>query len=313
MASTDWFAATGYGIGLHWTTESMPEAGGAPLDYRAAVDAFDVDLLARQLAEAGAGYVLFTISHAQQYFAFPSPALDRILPGRTCARDLYADLYDALAPLGIKLMFYYPSVGVHQDPRWQEASAWFADPARFARLQYELVAEVGQRYGSRLAGWWIDNCFDARPDYPPHQRGYGARYDYATYADALRAGNPTRIVAFSVSSIYEWDSTWVRDIQDYQAGEAQDLRRLPAVRYAGEGGAQWHTWIPMDDPEWAHTVGRPAPAPRWGDAEVVDYVGAVIAGEGVFTYNAAPYQDTLIADATMRQLRALGTSVRGQR
>jgi hypothetical protein len=137
---TPWFAKTRYGLGLHWTTQSVPQHGEG-LSYREAVDKFDINLLRDQVAQSGAEYLLFTISHAQQYFAFPSATLDAILPDRTHERDLYEEMYQALAPHNIPIMFYYPSVGTEEDMEWREASRFKTDPAYFASLQYDLVAE----------------------------------------------------------------------------------------------------------------------------------------------------------------------------
>ncbi len=301
VVSTDWFVGAHYGIGVHWTSQSVPSTGGSPVPYCTAVNNFDVNKLASQLSDAGAGYVIFTISHAQMYFAFPSPTLDAVIAGRTCTRDLYSDMYNALAPKNIKMMFYYPSVGVNDDPAWQAASKWSTDPAYFAQLQYNLVQEIGNRYGSKLAGWWVDNCFDG---------GYGTKYNYTTYANALRAGNPNRIVTFNFSSIGSWSSSTGQGIEDYQAGESQDLNRTPGSRYSGEGGTQWHTWVPIDDTSWVH-ASPGTPTPRFSDASLITYTRSVVANQGVVTYNVAPYQDTLISDQTMRQLRALKAAMRG--
>ncbi|MBC8077521.1 MAG: alpha-L-fucosidase [Chloroflexales bacterium] len=302
-ASTDWFKNAGYGVMVHWTSQSRPQSGGAPQPYCTAVNNFNVDTFAQQLQSAGAGYVIITISHAQQFFAFPSPKLDSIISGRTCTRDLYSDLYNAINPKGIKMLFYYPSIGTDEDPAWRDASRFNSDPAYFAQLQYDLVEEIGNRYGTRLAGWWVDNCFDGS--------SYGSRYNFSTYASKLRVGNPNRIVTFNLSSIGAWDSTTASGIADYQAGESDLLDRVPTGRFTGEGATQWQTLVWMDD-FWVHS-GSGAPTPRYANADVIDFTRSVIANQGVFSYNAAPYQDTLISSATMSQLAALKAAVRDKK
>ena len=298
--STDWLARAEYGAALHWTTDSIPSSGGSPVAYRTAVNNFAVDLLAQQLSDAGAGYLLFTISHVQQFFAFPSAKLDSVISGRTCTRDLYNDIYDAIHPLSIRLMFYYPSLGDVSDPLWQTASQWNTNPSAFAQLQYDLVAEIGNRFGTKLDGWWVDNCYDGH---------YGTKYNFATYAHALRAGNPNRIITFNLTGQSDWTgktawtSTTAHGIADYQAGESVDLARLPRSRYSGEGDTQWQTFVAMDREEWVLTGG--APFPTFTDDAVIEYAAQVAAHQGAFTYNAAPYQDTLIGAATMQQLQAL--------
>ncbi|MBA3825432.1 MAG: discoidin domain-containing protein [Ktedonobacterales bacterium] len=302
VVSTDWMARAGYGVAMHWTSQSIPSTGGSPAAYCTAVNNFNVNTLAQQLSDAGAGYLLFTISHAQQYFAFPSAKLDSVISGRTCTRDLYSDIYNAIHPLGIKLMFYYPSIATSEDPSWQTASQWNSNPSAFAQLQYDLVTEIGNRYGTKLDGWWVDNCFDG---------GYGSKYNFTTYANALRAGNANRLVTFNFKGQGTWNSTTGQGIEDYAAGESVDLSRLPSSRYSGEGGTQWQTLIAMDNNNWVLTSGSPSPS--FSDASVIDYATNIAAHQGAFTYNASAYQDTLIGTATLNQLKALKAARRGTR
>jgi hypothetical protein len=90
-ADTTWFQEAGYGIMVHWTSQSMPRKGD-PKPYDQAVSDFNVEAFADQMKQTGAGLVLFTTSHAFQYFPAPLRSLDQILPGRTSKRDLVADL-----------------------------------------------------------------------------------------------------------------------------------------------------------------------------------------------------------------------------
>ena len=304
--SSDWLMNAGYGVMVHWTSQSRPQSGAAPSAYCAAVNSFDVNAFAQQLQSAGAGYVIFTISHAQQYFAFPSAKLDSVIAGRTCTRDLYADLFAAINPKGIKMVFYYPSVGTDEDVAWRDASRFNTDPAYFAQLQYDLVEEIGNRYGNRLAGWWVDNCYDSPPSYAQFGAGRGARYNFNTYAQKLRSGNPQRLVTFNFS-YNQWNSTTGQGIVDYAAGEDDAINRLPSSRFSGEGNSQWQTLVWMDD-FWVHKAPGTV-VPRYTDATVTDYTRNVMKGQGTFSYNAAPYQDTLISSATLGQLQNLNAAI----
>ena len=98
---------TGYGIGFHWTTWTLPQAGQVVKPFEQAVEDFDVDAFVAQAVEAGAGHVLFTANHALHWLPAPHPDVDRILPGRTCRRDLIGELADGLAAQGITLILYY--------------------------------------------------------------------------------------------------------------------------------------------------------------------------------------------------------------
>ena len=86
-ANTDWLAKCRYGIGVHWTAQTVPRHGD-PLPFQRAVDSFKLKEFVEQVRYAGADYVLFTAAHALQMLPAPHPVIDRILPGRTCKRDL---------------------------------------------------------------------------------------------------------------------------------------------------------------------------------------------------------------------------------
>ncbi len=98
-ANTDWLARCRYGIGVHWTAQTVPRTG-APKPFQKAVADFNLDGFMAAVERAGADYVLFTAAHALQMLPAPNAVLDRILPGRTCERDLIAEMTDALAASG---------------------------------------------------------------------------------------------------------------------------------------------------------------------------------------------------------------------
>ncbi|MFA7006475.1 MAG: hypothetical protein WC429_20705, partial [Verrucomicrobiia bacterium] len=58
-ANTDWLAKRRYGIGVHWTAQTVPR-NGDPLPFQRAVDAFKLKEFVEQVRHAGADYVLFT-------------------------------------------------------------------------------------------------------------------------------------------------------------------------------------------------------------------------------------------------------------
>ena len=86
-ANTDWLAKCRFGIGIHWTAQSVPRKG-SPKPFQKAVADFDLKGFIAAVEHAGADYVLFTSAHALQELPAPNPVLDKILPGRTCERDL---------------------------------------------------------------------------------------------------------------------------------------------------------------------------------------------------------------------------------
>ena len=53
-ANTDWLAKCHYGIGVHWTAQTVPREGPA-LPFQKAVEAFDLKKFVDALTHAGAG------------------------------------------------------------------------------------------------------------------------------------------------------------------------------------------------------------------------------------------------------------------
>jgi alpha-L-fucosidase len=312
-ASTDWFKDSGYGLFCHWTNKSYNE-DGSRVDYYTAVNNFDVNRFANQVEEAGAKFVIFTITHESHHLAFPSAVMDSIASGHTTgSRDLYADMYTALNAKGIKMMFYWNSAAYTtalNDSEYYNNTKWATDSAYFAQKQYDLVEEISLRYGNKIAGWWVDTCYDNDSRLPSDCRNWGAKFNYSTFASKLRAGNPNSIVTFNYRWKY-WGCNWGQGIEDYQAGEeGLDNNFLPTSRYSGEGNTQWFATDACDDPNWAHVTPGTI-TPRWTDSKVITYIQNVMSNQGVYAYNCALYQDGRIADATMTQLRAVKSAIRG--
>ena len=301
---TKWFQNAGYGLFVHWTSFSLPENAtekdlNKPYqkrlqDYFNAVEEFDVPAFCSQVVETGAKFLFITTSHADLHLPFPLKTLDDIVPNHTSKRDLIGEISDELAKHDIKLLLYFNGEG-STDPDYQNAVKFHQDPKTHAEYCYKITEAISKKYGNKIAGWWIDCCYEIWAD------GRGKRYDYKRYADALRAGNPNSIVAFNFRGVDDWGSEWGRNIADFQAGEENDLINLPTHRFSGESGLQWFALCWMDD-YWVHEkIGTPTPA--HSNEKVLDYIKKVIANEGVFAYNVAPYRNGKFSDATMEQLK----------
>ena len=71
--NTDWFHDAKWGVFVHYGPSRGRDGWGAQ------IDAFEIELLARQLAEAGAGYFFLTIGHGHGMLCAPNETYDRIL------------------------------------------------------------------------------------------------------------------------------------------------------------------------------------------------------------------------------------------
>ena len=91
------------GLAVHWTSRSA-RVDGTRLPYAEAVEAFDADRFVPSVVQSGADHCLFTLTHADQYLAFPNEPLKKLLPGRTTRRDLIGEIADGLTGAGVKFM-----------------------------------------------------------------------------------------------------------------------------------------------------------------------------------------------------------------
>jgi hypothetical protein len=125
-AKVDWFHKAKFGLffdflafgaagdkcfpatATRWTEES----------WKQWVNAVDVEKVADQAKELGAGYVIITVGQNQRYACAPNPVMDELWgfrPGQyNSARDLPMDLYRALEKRGIPMMLYVAVDNQHQ-------------------------------------------------------------------------------------------------------------------------------------------------------------------------------------------------------
>ena len=235
--NTDWFHAARYGVFVHYLEDlqnapDKVQSLGRRTSWDQCVREFDVERFAEAMKEAGAGYVFFTTHQRTQYLIAPNATFDRLTgyrPGEACAtRDLVEDLWQALHRRGIPLMLYWTGNGPSQDPKAAAALGWTgkATPEYVARWA-QVAREYGERYREKVAGWWVDGCYPFI--------GYDEPM-LGTLAEALRAGNPRRIVALN-PGVLEGVRAYSRH-DDFTAGEQDQFRDQPASRWLG--GAQWH-------------------------------------------------------------------------
>lgn len=225
--------STMYGIGFHWTTWTMPQEG-PPLSFPEAVERFDVPAFVEQAVECGAGHVLLTATHELHWLPGPNPEVDRILPGRTCQRDLIMEIADGLSKAGIKLMLYYNhgTIGTPpelQDPEWQAAvGARAKDRSRYHDNYCRVLGWLGEHYGPKVIALWLDSAshFTQFPDTP-----------WDRFTAAAKAGHPGRLVTYNSGVL---NFAMVTPFQDYWAGEVTGLPTWLPVGPHAPNGLPWY-------------------------------------------------------------------------
>ena len=290
-ASTDWFVAAKYGVMFHWGTRTQPRRGPQKA-FPDAVSDFDVDNLADIVQQTGAGYVIFQAVHGSHWFPGPIQSIEKIMPGRTCQRDLIGDLADALNARGIRLVLYHAYGG--SEKAWAKASGYDRkDKSEFHHNLCTTLTEIGERYGNKVAGYWFDFC------------PFNVSHHFEPLFVAAKAGNADRIVA--------WNSWIVRkpsDFQEYWAGELGGALILPNAEHFGD--LQPHVLLYLDG-GWSHRLpDTDIPAPLFFTHTLVDYVKACIARKVVVSLNLYIYQDGAVSPATLEQLQVLRREIRGE-
>ncbi len=149
--NTDWFQEAGYGVFVHYldalqNNEDAINSLGRATSWDECVRAFDTEQFAETMAEAGAGYVIFTMMQVTRHMIAPNETYDHVtgyVPGEACAaRDLVEDLYTSLHKRNIPLMLYWTGDGPRGDA---QAAAGFG-------CRFPVTTEFVQRSGRRRLG-----------------------------------------------------------------------------------------------------------------------------------------------------------------
>jgi alpha-L-fucosidase len=312
-ANTDWLAKCRYGVGVHWTAQTMPRSG-APLPFPEAVEAFGVKRFIDALVYTGADYLLFTAAHALQMLPAPNAVIDRIAAGRTCKRDLIAELADGLAAKGIHLLVYYNhSCNGRDDPEWRKAVGYDGKDKRvLAKNLMDIVGWMGERYKDRIKAWWFDSPYSLDPRGPHSTVSTdmtGFQFPWERLTMAAKRGFSARLVTYNAGV----DKTFLYTRhQDYWAGEMVNLRTPAKARYR-DNGLQWFGWACLEDRAWVHQrLNSEIPKPLYSDKEVISYVRTCDSHQAPMTFNVGIYQDGTMAPASVEQLRRLDVALRGK-
>lgn len=309
---TTWFMQSRWGMFTHYLADSASNLKPTLLpvsDWNRRIDAFDVDGLACQLAEAAVPYFVITLGQNSGFYLSPSKTYDEIVgiaPSKCSQRDLIADLARALAPHSIRLMVYLPGMAPASDAVAKARLEGTPDERLtvFQRHWESVVREWSLRWGKAVSGWWIDGPYNA----PAYQHADAP--NYRSFAEALKAGNPSSLVAFNNglrTPLYS-----MTEYEDYTPGEIErdmtvapgctpDYSRLSNYsRFLN--GAQLHVLTIMG--EW---WGK-GPV-RFPDELTIGYTKFLNSKGGVVSWDVPLTTAGLIEESFRPQLNALGRAI----
>ena len=308
--SADWMRRMKFGIMVHYLAPlqngTAPHNMGKVTSWDSCVNDFNVNLFAKQLHRAGAGYVIFTLYQGSRFICTPNGQYEKVSGyargEATAHRDLVMDLSNALQKYKIRLFLYVTGDGTFRDDQSNKA---FKSPM----LQYQqngnkftatdvwvnnwaaVLREWSMRYGKKIAGWWVDGSYQTH--------GYNDALLYKFY-DALKSGNPNSIISFNnavhpaVTDYAAWDN--------YTAGEMNDFKDVPPAGGRIKG-KQWHI-LSFLGTDWQ------SPAVRFTTSYLTDYINKVNALGGVVTINTAVYRSGSIAPLQLAFLKQVNRMVR---
>ena len=288
-ASYEWMPKTGYGLMFHWTSQSVNPDGSCK-SYADAVKEFNVKNFADMVQETGAGYIIFTIGHAEPFCPAPLKSWEKYHPGKTTERDLILEIADALGAKGIKLMCYMPS---HVLAKYSKV-----DDLDFMKIHVEILQEMGERYKDKIAGYWFDTWYRCIEEHP--------NVSFEEFFKAAKAGNPARIIALN-SYIYPPVTLW----QEYWAGEVTYPVAPPVKGFMKDGPApnlRYHALLTME-PYWVQ-VKPDVSDPKLMAEELSRYIRDCMDEGGAVTINLGIYQDGTVGPKALQVMKKIRDAIR---
>jgi len=289
--STEWLKEAQYGLMFQWGQWGFPKTGPAKAWPQQIID-FDVDSFVERMADMSAGYVVWSVSWWSYYVPAPIQAVDEIVSGHTSPRDLIGELADALNARGIKLMLYYHAGGESKD-WWSKNWVSPDDKTRLFANWKKVISEIGNRYGSRLAGWFFD---DDNITYPANYEELGA---------AARAGNPDRLISYN-----SWIGPKGTEFQDLAFGEGCTGDTPVSVDEEGVivsgncQGLQAHGMFIMEQ-DWGVHEENTVITPTVSKEDAVRWAQIAAARKQALTYTLMMYEDGSMHPQTIETMKAV--------
>lgn len=305
-SNAKWLAKAQYGLMFQWGEWGYPEHGEAK-PWPKMIDDFNVEKFANMVQSTAAGYVIWSAVWRTYYFPAPIQAIERIMPGHTSKRDLIGELADALNRRGIKLMLYYNGSALRPRDLGTDPNEIGTD-AQFRKNWTAIATEVGERYGSRLAGWFIDEGWYPSP--------------FEEENRALKAGYPGRIVSFN-----DWIRPRTTDFQDVEFGEGFNGLNDGAGKLFPDGppvggdgvylegphkGLQAHGMFILDGPDWG--IWRPDTTiakPRYTSEQIVEMAKNAKERHVAISFNLLMYEDGTVSQASLDAVKLFGKTQHG--
>ncbi len=295
-ASVDWMVKTGYGVMFHWTSQSV-QPDGSIKKFEDAVNDFDVEKFAKMVEQTGAGYVLFTIGHAESYCPAPIKSWEIIHPGHTTQRDLIEEIANALNRKNIRFLCYLNGPLAFKFPKNERTTP--EQNQTFIANYTHILTEMGNRYQDKIVGYWFDSwyrIFEAFPEVP-----------FEDFYKTTKVGNNDRIICLN-PWIYPDVTPW----QDYWSGEVQDPIALPEKGFMKNGPSPnlpYQALLTMEKHLWVQQTPEIAD-PKFTSEQLSSYIKGCMENGGAVTVNLAIYQDGTVGEKALEVMQGVKKLIR---
>ncbi len=304
-SNAKWLADAQYGLMFQWGQWGYPEHGEAK-PWPKMIDDFNIEKFADMVKSTGAGYVIWSPVWRSFYFPAPIQSIEQVMPGHTSKRDLISELADALNRRGIKLMLYFNGSAL-TNFRGVDPNQVGTD-AQFRKNWIAITTEVGERYGKRIAGWFIDEGWYPSP--------------FEEENRALKAGYPGRIVSFN-----DWIRPRTTDFQDVEFGEGFNGLNDGAGKVFPDGppvggdgvyvegphkGLQAHGMFVLDGPDWG--IWHPDTTivkPKFTSEQIVEMAKNAKAHHVAISFDVLMYEDGSVAPASLDAIKLFADTIHG--
>jgi hypothetical protein len=306
-SSAKWLGDAQYGLMFQWGQWGYPEHGDRK-PWPKMIDDFNVEKFAYMVQSTGARYVIWSPVWRSFYFPAPIQSIEQVMPGHTSQRDLIGDLADALNRRGIKLMLYFNGSALINF-RGADPNQVGTD-AQFRKKWIAITTEVGERYGKRIAGWFIDEGWYPSP--------------FEEENRALKAGYRGRLVSFN-----DWIRPRTTDFQDVEFGEGFNGLNDGAGKLFPDGppaggdgiyvegphkGLQAHGMFILDGPDWG--IWRPDTTidkPKFTSEQMVEMAHDAKAHHVAISFDLLMYEDGTVSPASIAAVKLFGKTLQGDR
>lgn len=295
-SNIDLLTDAGYGIMFHWTSQSV-QPDGTIKKFEDAVNDFDVEQFTNMVDDMGAGYVIFTIGHAESYCPAPIKSWENIHVGKTTKRDLIAEMAESLNKKGIGLLCYINGpLAFEFDTKKTPTEA---EKQAFVTNFKEILTEMGNRYQDQIAGYWFDSWYQIFQDFQ--------NVPFEAFYKATKIGYKDRITCLN-SWIYPAVTPW----QDYWAGEIASPIELPKNGFMQNGPVPdipYHALLTMEKYMWVQQKAV-VPEPKYNAGELTEYIQNCMKNGGIVTINLGIYQNGKVGEKALQVMKDVKKQIR---